>query len=706
MFFIIFAVCFQANAQEPTLIEPEDQQSFENRINASISDVLMKKDLTQYADELARKEPRSFEELMRRIYVFERAGQKERANEMAHKLFNVNGYEKQYDLALETFYEKVGFYDSANLKIYVEKFIEKLEANSGSAIWFFIRMPEKSEMNDKIESWLIERYKKSPENQKDVCFNDLYQWRVIHGGVEAMRPPLRVAVEKNPQSYEHAAKYLFHTENIKDWIWLVDTFNSPNAYDYDRLAQDFESFARTGSYKVIKGAHDDMLRLAVKLYQRSLETGFSENDKTAMDSREFYRPKPSDDIMSYLSSRRRLYPRPDENYEKQLRYWTKHRLVRVYQQLKQQESAQSVLQDLADMDKDDIVANYENNYVNEDGKLTAKPSSKIIESKILQDEAAKRDTTDYWIKRIEYYEGIENLRAVKQSFTLAFNALPSKKLDNTHRNERLTIFGSLNRYAYEFCVQKAENCDFAKRFLEREFSESTANITYLSRFVSEACGTSFDSLCEKWAVENPDLLIRFVKDKNSGLLQGGSGAGVIFRQIAKTNLISDVQKQRLWNELENEMSGEFYINIYAGWMSGIGEYERAIRSYRLIISRQSNDIWNENTKLILFRLYLKKGDWELAETFRFNEMKSDWNAFSDKFTNHLEQIALVAAQQNAINDALRLWKIRANLDRREIDLLPELAKTKLKEPLRDFYSQMKIRDPQSTAPDAALEQLK
>jgi Tfp pilus assembly protein PilF len=44
--------------------------------------------------------------------------------------------------------------------------------------------------------------------------------------------------------------------------------------------------------------------------------------------------------------------------------------------------------------------------------------------------------------------------------------------------------------------------------------------------------------------------------------------------------------------------------------------------------------------------------------------------------NALAEVALVAAQQNAIDDAMRLWRKSTNLDRRNLEILAQLAQTK------------------------------
>jgi len=72
----------------------------------------------------------------------------------------------------------------------------------------------------------------------------------------------------------------------------------------------------------------------------------------------------------------------------------------------------------------------------------------------------------------------------------------------------------------------------------------------------------------------------------------------------------------------------------------------------------------------------------------------------------LGEVAVVAAQQNATDEAMRLWRMSTNLDRRNLDALSQLAATRVRPLLIAMYSQMKTDDPASTIPDLALKLLK
>jgi hypothetical protein len=118
---------------------------------------------------------------------------------------------------------------------------------------------------------------------------------------------------------------------------------------------------------------------------------------------------------------------------------------------------------------------------------------------------------------------------------------------------------------------------------------------------------------------------------------------------------------------------------------------------------------NESYKLIdarskylelLFKAYLAENDWRAAENLLLSK-----DAQNAGF--RLAAVAEAAARGNAFTDAVRLWKLQANLNRRNLNNLETLARyEQIKIALRDFYQQMRRREPHSPIPSEALEKLK
>jgi hypothetical protein len=131
------------------------------------------------------------------------------------------------------------------------------------------------------------------------------------------------------------------------------------------------------------------------------------------------------------------------------------------------------------------------------------------------------------------------------------------------------------------------------------------------------------------------------------------------------------------------------------------EWQRALPLFRGYIEHAHPANWEgykSDAITGLFTAYCRTTQWQAAEKFLFSHRESFWRVLP----NSLAEVAVVAAEQNALNEAMRLWRMSTNLDRRNLDTLPRLAQTKARPQLLAMYSQMKKEDPLSAIPDLAL----
>jgi len=77
-----------------------------------------------------------------------------------------------------------------------------------------------------------------------------------------------------------------------------------------------------------------------------------------------------------------------------------------------------------------------------------------------------------------------------------------------------------------------------------------------------------------------------------------------------------------------------------------------------------------------------------------------------EFSERLGLIALMAAKAGVYDEALRLWRMKANVDRADLRHLHEMAAAGMNDRLVMFYQQLRRSDPASWVPDAALGQLR
>ena len=124
------------------------------------------------------------------------------------------------------------------------------------------------------------------------------------------------------------------------------------------------------------------------------------------------------------------------------------------------------------------------------------------------------------------------------------------------------------------------------------------------------------------------------------------------------------------------------------------------------MSKNSDDNYQELEGLknkyieILIETYLSANDWKSAEKLMMKD-------FTRLYSSPFDRLVMNAAKNGAFDDAVRYWKLKSNLDRRNLENLSSLIKfISVAETLRQFYRQMKTDEPYSPVPDIALDILK
>ena len=176
--------------------------------------------------------------------------------------------------------------------------------------------------------------------------------------------------------------------------------------------------------------------------------------------------------------------------------------------------------------------------------------------------------------------------------------------------------------------------------------------------------------------------------------------------VTNHDSVTPQQREKIWSALEGLITnpGSMRAFYLAEAMQENNDWRRAIPLWRGYLDHASPDNWEGHqltTIEHLFEAYCRTGEWKTAEKFLFEQKDSMLAAMPSA----LAKIAIVAAQHGANDDAMRLWSLSANLDRRDLESLSQLARTEAKPRLLSMYSQMKKDDPLSDIPDLALRLL-
>jgi hypothetical protein len=138
-------------------------------------------------------------------------------------------------------------------------------------------------------------------------------------------------------------------------------------------------------------------------------------------------------------------------------------------------------------------------------------------------------------------------------------------------------------------------------------------------------------------------------------------------------------------------------------LAGAGENALAVSLFKQAIAKMDAKNYRRSDVIeALYQSYVALGDWRSAEPLLpqvVRMMTFDGGPSPSSFAGNL---ALLAAQDHAAADALRLWKRATNLDLLYTGQLAKLAALGLGDALRAYYAEVAKELPESVAPARAL----
>jgi hypothetical protein len=685
----------------------------------SIDALLLQKDLATAIREAESAPARDVRALLRRLNLYQRVVNNAKIAATVRQITEAPDFEKNRYAVHEYVKSAVKdefFKDAETLRIYLQriyfddiygKYIEVCQSNRNVC--------------DVIEfdEWLA---RKASEAREKGEFNSFahedwtsrrIHWREQFGLDNAeIFAQFAAAVRENPSDLETALRFLKFSRTSAEIAWLAETFSSKRAYDYYELG---ERLSNSGGvfYDQEENEVRESRQIAARLLQKSLALPYDEQDKISIDSRRF----------RYTSVAPRI-----GNYEKQLRYWTKSRLAEVYKNSGEPQKAQPIVEELAAFDTSDIMPE---NVGHLAGAVQSASGARTVEAKILAEEASRRDSYEYWRKRISYYSGREEPESVFDAYLQSFAAVPFSLDDENSYKRRLTYVSWFadfadSEFGYYANAESEELSDREKRkkilwqeaenFLRAEFEKTKSNLHYSHELASIIKRNHFNKLLDEIFSRHPEFLIGYFK------IKALNSADVLLVHFLQNEKVSKAQKEAVMSQIQKIAESSDAESAWAICEVVIGGGGEAARIYaaRLVPVLLKNlektekrlnsagedtdekyDSENLRNKYLenLFSAYLAANDWKSAEKLVLTKYQSSINY-------SLWRLADSAAKNGANADAARLWKLRANLNRRNLDNLEYLARNaEIKTALREFYRQMKAKEPFSPIPDIALRKL-
>lgn len=659
---LISAVCLvltiNASSQEAL-----DRNAIEKIEHDAVS-LLLDKDLSVVIDQLAAERPTTVAPLLRHLIIYARAGQGERVRQTLEQLTQASDWQPQSYAVRDKVRNVIGGADLATWRIYYERLFPR-DADGAEA---FERLWDQQGDPKEFDGWLKAR--SAGSSFGDEWFR-LRVYRLAKTGMAGeVVEPLAASVRANPRDLDLIERYLMVNNwagELQDTAWLADVCEFSTAYE---------------NYELGLRLWPRWPQAVARLFKKSLALPFTERDAQLVQERGF---------------RYRSVGPPRVNWEKQLRFWTKRSLAEAYQALKRPQDAQPLIEEVVAMKGDDIVTEDVHELA---GAVQAASGQRVVEARVLRNEAAQQNKASYWIERASYYRGRVEYELEDDSYRKALTALPYNPREPKVTAERLEVVKS---FAFSLWERRNERQNWRTeiaKLLRQEFASAPPETDYAFQIARLITKDDFEleELRASLFGEQPDLLARLLAhrvawDNTEEFLIGRAVSG---------DAITPAQKDKIWTALEKLISVPGSVRAYrlGEAMMYAGASQRATPLLLGFLKNGAPSDYIDRNMILseLVEAYSLRGDWQAAEKLLFSHADSLWKSMPSL----LGLIASTAGKQGAINDALRVWRIKSNLDRSDLTGLQELSRTEAKSQLRAFYLQMKKDDPVSTAPEAAL----
>lgn len=571
-----------------------------------------------------------------------------------------------------------------------------------------------------FDNWLAQKVSENQGKEYfyENWFNYRLRWRESFGldNTELLNQ-FAVDFRNNPDNLDMTWRYLSRFNNSQTIAEIAEKFSSKQAADYHVLG---ERLVSNTEFSVGENGRKMKIQTGIRFLEKSLQLPFNETDK--------------DLIWKYYLSRISIPP-VIKNYEKQLRFWTKTRLAESYLQTGEAGKAQPIVEELAKLDKSDIV---ERDVSSLAGAVQSVSGARVVEKKILSEEENRKKSAEYWRERANYYRGRNESLLVLEAYREGLKNILFKSNDTELWQPRLLLVNELARFSEGAFGKYAERAkgeneedlsDETKQkfalwkqtesFLRNEFQTTKSNPFYSYSLIRIIGDADFDDLLNEIFNRHEDQITKIYRELPSDDLNMN-----LAHDFLENKTVSDTKKEEFINLLFdiatasepdkslkiigyiNNNRDNFAVRSIPVLHRNLNRIEGNLKQKNLSFTqREDFEYLGDDYLTVLFSAYLKAKNWKGAENFM--QEKYDWSKkISHERHRFLERLAVAAAENGDNADAVRLWKLKANLNRRDLESLEILAKNaEVKESLREFYRQMKVNEPFSPIPEIALKKL-
>lgn len=540
-------------------------------------------------------------------------------------------------------------------KFYLER-IPKSEPGWGYVLIKHLCADNKNDATklDAVDGWIKARY---PANPDYWC-----HLRIVFGQEAGRKDRVFQELEKevkdNPEDLDRAKRFISATSELadkKDIHWICDVVNPQLAYD---------------NYRVAEWLHTRFPKEAIHYLNRARTIPFKPQDEKAIR-----------DFMRHHTARAQIFP---VDVAKDFSVWTRSMLAECYQKAGDSKAAQELLVQLS-KETGGQTPSYALSQLA--GQVQASTPTKPLEAQIKKAEPANEDNIPYWRGRADYYRGRGDLAKEKEALEHALKLAKTKK-DPSWQFYFPGTVTDLARF-----IKKNESEKAAMVFVWKEF-DANPDLEFRKRLIRDFEG-QFETDQTGYLGPTDERLWWVLKQTPTWK---HDEERLLWRMAR--NAKAGAERDALWKRAEQLAQGNESREAILGWiMNRTQEAKRSIPLLQAACKTKDAEL-KSSAQFTLFESYLDTSDWKHAEAI--------WNGASQRLTENekpdwLSRIALEAARSGDKENALRLWKSKDKVDLSAIGLLDEMVKQGMKEPLADYYRELKKTKPQSTVPDEALK---
>jgi hypothetical protein len=312
--------------------------------------------------------------------------------------------------------------------------------------------------------------------------------------------------------------------------------------------------------------------------------------------------------------------------------------------------------------------------------------ARVVEKRFKQAEAKNTESARYWYDRAQYYKGRNERAEAIEAYERALKLSPLRFNQWQYDDWRRVVFLS-----YIDFLNTPVSSPEARRLLQSEFEAVRLETSYAG-FLVGAMGRDWTWFSSAGTDRLWDFLASQPRwyDLHRDLL------GLMIKSLAGE------ERSLLWARAEKlTSSGDPSRPMMLGWAMILNaDSNRAVPLLKDAIRRWGADGEKYTAVSLLYQIYIDTDNWKDAEALCLAERHERGVGIDE-----IRKWALAAARAGAYDEAMRLWRLRANIDRGDLNGLFELARLGLKDRLRSFYRQLAQDDPASWAPKVALQSL-